>query len=72
MTGARGIDRRSFLVSVAAAGGALTLGFDVNPAQAGAPELTAWIVIRPDGSVTIPEVLRSAFGGRDRIAPARA
>jgi isoquinoline 1-oxidoreductase beta subunit len=61
MTGARGIDRRSFLVSVAAAGGALTLGFDVNPAQAGAPELTAWIVIRPDGSVTI-RVARSEMG----------
>ncbi len=26
----------------------------------------------PDGSVAIPDVLRPAFGGRDRIAPARA
>ena len=32
-----GIDRRDFLVSVAAAGGALALGFDVPFGRAGAP-----------------------------------
>jgi isoquinoline 1-oxidoreductase beta subunit len=63
MTGTRGIDRRSFLVSVAAAGGALTLGFGVRPAGAGdaAPELTAWIVIERDDTVTI-RVARSEMG----------
>jgi isoquinoline 1-oxidoreductase beta subunit len=63
MTGARGIDRRRFLVSIAAAGGALTLGFDVHPAQAAnsAPEITAWIVINPDDTVTI-RVARSEMG----------
>lgn len=63
MTGARGIDRRSFLVSVTAAGGALTLGFGVRPAPAGdaAPEITAWIVIGRDDTVTI-RVVRSEMG----------
>ncbi len=63
MTHARGIDRRSFLVSVAATGGALALGFDVNAAQAagGAPEITAWIVIARDDTVTV-RVARSEMG----------
>jgi isoquinoline 1-oxidoreductase beta subunit len=63
MTGTRGIDRRTFLVSVAAAGGALSLGFGVRPAYAagGAPELTAWIVIARDDTVTI-RVARSEMG----------
>src|SRR5262245_47834914 len=63
MTGARGIDRRSFLLSVSATGGALTLGFDLHPAQAaaGAPEITAWIVIHPDDTVII-RVARSEMG----------
>ncbi|MPZ40466.1 MAG: molybdopterin-dependent oxidoreductase [Rhizobiales bacterium] len=64
---ARGIDRRTFLVSVGAAGGALALGFDVRPgAQAAraagdAPEITAWIVIHPDDTVII-RVARSEMG----------
>src|SRR5262245_23792482 len=62
MTGARGIDRRSFLVSIAATGGALTLGFDLHPAEAAsAPEITAWIVIDPDDTVII-RVARSEMG----------
>src|SRR5262245_26629503 len=64
MTGARGIDRRGFLVSAAAVGGALTLGFDAHPARAAsdsAPEITAWIVIARDDTVTI-RVARSEMG----------
>jgi isoquinoline 1-oxidoreductase beta subunit len=62
-----GIDRRAFLASVAAAGGALTLGFDILPgprtshAAADAPEITAWIVIQPDDTVII-RVARSEMG----------
>ncbi len=61
---ARGIDRRTFLVSVAATGGALALGFDARSgadAAAGAPEITAWIVIHPDDTVVI-RVARSEMG----------
>jgi isoquinoline 1-oxidoreductase subunit beta len=67
MNTARAIDRRSFLVSVAAAGGGLALGFDVplGPhavhAAGGDPEITAWIVIQPDDTVII-RVARSEMG----------
>ncbi len=62
MNAASGIDRRAFLVKVAAASGALTLGFDVTQAAAGrAPEITAWIVIQPDDTVII-RVARSEMG----------
>jgi isoquinoline 1-oxidoreductase beta subunit len=53
------ITRRSFVASVAAGGGGLALGFAIpfgpEPARAAgaAPEITAWVVIRPDDSVTI-------------------
>jgi isoquinoline 1-oxidoreductase beta subunit len=53
------INRRSFLASVAAAGGALALGFEIpfgpqRPrASAAAAEITAWIVIEPDDTVII-------------------
>ena len=61
------IDRRSFLVSAATVGGALALGFDIpfGPRAAGAsaaaPEITAWIVIKPDDTVII-RVAKSEMG----------
>jgi isoquinoline 1-oxidoreductase beta subunit len=61
------IDRRSFLRSVAATGGALALGFDIpfGPRAArgdgDAPEITAWIVIEPDDSVII-RIAKSEMG----------
>src|SRR5262249_36878466 len=60
------IDRRSLLVSVAAAGGALTLGFDIpfgsRLARADEVcEVTAWIVIEPDDTVII-RVAKSEMG----------
>jgi isoquinoline 1-oxidoreductase beta subunit len=58
------VNRRAFLVSAAAVGGALTLGFDI-PFTARAddrpPEVTVWIVIAPDDGVTI-RVARSEMG----------
>jgi isoquinoline 1-oxidoreductase subunit beta len=56
------VDRRAFLVSAAAVGGALALGFDLDAdARASAPEITCWIVIAPDDRVTI-RVARSEMG----------
>lgn len=60
------VSRRSFLRSVAATGGGLTLGFEIPfaSAQAGGddpPEITAWIVIQPDDAVII-RVARSEMG----------
>src|SRR5216117_4434283 len=62
------IDRRSFVVSVAAMGGGLALGLDIpfgGPqvirAQDGSPEVNAWVVIRPDDTVVI-RVARSEMG----------
>jgi isoquinoline 1-oxidoreductase beta subunit len=58
--------RRRFLASVAAAGGALALGFEIpfGPPAAraeGAPEITAWIVIQPDDCVIV-RVAKSEMG----------
>ena len=60
------VNRRAFLVSTAAVGGALTLGFaasaDAHPDRTiETPEITAWIVIAPDDRVTI-RVARSEMG----------
>src|SRR6478609_7135504 len=72
MTGMKNtsLNRRSFLASVAAIGGSLSLGFRVpfDPAAAaetapagGAPEVNAWVVIRPDDTVVI-RIARSEMG----------
>jgi isoquinoline 1-oxidoreductase subunit beta len=61
------INRRAFVVSAAAFGGGLALGMDlpfgpeVARAADGAPEVTAWVVIKPDDSVVI-RVARSEMG----------
>jgi isoquinoline 1-oxidoreductase subunit beta len=62
-----GLDRRSFVVGVSAAGGALTLGFAAahgsepahNPAHP--VEVNCWVVIAPDDTVTI-RVARAEMG----------
>jgi isoquinoline 1-oxidoreductase subunit beta len=66
MTSADRLSRRSFLISVAAGGGSLVLGFALpggEPARAaaGAPEVNAWIVIGADDSIVI-RVSRSEMG----------
>ncbi len=61
------LSRRSFLASVAAAGGSLALGFEIpfgppaTRASTGAREITAWIVIEPDDTVII-RVAKSEMG----------
>jgi isoquinoline 1-oxidoreductase subunit beta len=61
------IDRRAFVVSAAAFGGGLALGMDIpfGPtvvrAADGSPEVTAWVVIKPDDGVVI-RVARSEMG----------
>jgi isoquinoline 1-oxidoreductase beta subunit len=67
MTSADRLSRRSFLISAAASGGSLVLGFelpgigDMARAADGAPEVNAWIVIAPDDTVVI-RVSRSEMG----------
>jgi isoquinoline 1-oxidoreductase beta subunit len=61
------LSRRSFLASVAAAGGSLALGFEIpfgppaTRASTGAREITAWIVIEADDTVII-RVAKSEMG----------
>jgi isoquinoline 1-oxidoreductase subunit beta len=67
MSGVPQIDRRSFLASAAAVGGALALGFEIplgpraGRASVPAKEITAWIVIEPDDTVII-RVAKSEMG----------
>jgi isoquinoline 1-oxidoreductase beta subunit len=62
------MNRRSFIVSAAAAGGGLALGLDIpfgGPqairAADGTPEINAWVVIQPDDTVVI-RIARSEMG----------
>ena len=68
MNSARKMSRRSFVVTAAAAGGGLALGFDIpfgDPpvarAQDSSPEINAWVVVKPDDTVVI-RVARSEMG----------
>jgi isoquinoline 1-oxidoreductase beta subunit len=62
------LNRRAFLIATAAAGGGLAIGLDLplgNQAAAqttgGAPEVTAWVLIKPDDAVVI-RIARSEMG----------
>src|SRR6266566_3913488 len=61
------LTRRSFVIGTTAAGAGLALGLKIpfGPgvvrAQDGSPEITAWVVIRPDDTVVI-RVARSEMG----------
>jgi isoquinoline 1-oxidoreductase beta subunit len=61
------MNRRSFVVGGAAAGGGLALGFSlpfgpqVVRAADGSPEVNAWVVIKPDDTIVI-RVARSEMG----------
>ena len=61
------INRRAFVVSAAAFSGGLALGMDIPfgstvvRAADGSPEVTAWVVIRPDDGVVI-RIARSEMG----------
>jgi isoquinoline 1-oxidoreductase beta subunit len=61
------INRRTFILSTAAAGGGLVLGLrlplgpEVVRAADGSPEINAWVVIRPDDTVVV-RVARSEMG----------
>ncbi len=60
MNSMRTMSRRSFVVTAAATGGGLALGLDIplggptmTRAQEGAPEINAWVVIKPDDTVVV-------------------
>ncbi|SEO59871.1 isoquinoline 1-oxidoreductase, beta subunit [Methylobacterium sp. ap11] len=59
------LSRRFFLAGSAAAAGGLALGFDLPGAaaapDAAAPEINAWVVVRPDETVVI-RIARSEMG----------
>jgi isoquinoline 1-oxidoreductase subunit beta len=61
------LNRRAFIVSSAALGGGLAVGFDlpngpqVVRAADGSPEIDPWVVIRPDDTVVI-RIARSEMG----------
>src|SRR6184192_4282825 len=61
------LNRRSFVIGSAAVGAGLALGLKIPfgasivRAQDGSPEVTAWVVIGPDDTVTI-RIARSEMG----------
>ena len=59
------MNRRSFVIGSAAAGGGLALGFTLPVGPAGAaeanPEVNAWVMVKPDETVVI-RVARSEMG----------
>jgi isoquinoline 1-oxidoreductase beta subunit len=60
------LTRRTFVMSAAAFGGGLAIGLDIPfggaaHAAEGAPEVTAWVVIKPDDGVVI-RIARSEMG----------
>ncbi len=63
MTKAIKLDRRSFFLGAAAAGAGLSIGLDLSgEAQAAtAPEINAWVVVKPDDTVVV-RVVRSEMG----------
>src|SRR5439155_1250142 len=67
ITKAPKIDRRSFIIGTAAVGSGLALGLKIPfgatvvRAQDGSPEISAWVLIRPDASVVI-RVARCEMG----------
>ncbi|HZT63600.1 MAG TPA: molybdopterin cofactor-binding domain-containing protein [Burkholderiales bacterium] len=68
MTAMPKFTRRSFLISSAAVGGGLALGLRLPPfgpavvrAADGSPEITVWVVVRPDNSTAI-RVVRAEMG----------
>src|SRR6185503_12817775 len=67
MTHMPALSRRAFVIGTAAVGSGLALGLDIpfGPsvvrAADGAPEVNAWVVIRPDDTVVI-RIARSEMG----------
>ena len=63
MTKAIKLDRRSFFLGAAATGAGLSIGLDLSGAAqaATAPEINAWVVVKPDDTVVV-RVVRSEMG----------